>query len=46
LDFLIPQLQEEKRSRDPKYYFRKESVPTIATEETRGKKRARAEDFL
>jgi len=37
---------EEKRSRDPKYYVKKESVPAAATEETRGKKRARAEDFL
>lgn len=40
-------LQEEKRSRDPKYYFKKEGAPAVAAnEETRGKKRARAEDFL
>lgn len=37
---------EEKRSRDPKYYFRRESAPTVTAEEPRGKKRARAEDFL
>ena len=44
-DFLMPQSQEEKRSRDPKYYF-KESAPSAGAEEMRGKKRARAEDFL
>jgi hypothetical protein len=44
--FLMLEPQEEKRSRDPKYYF-KENAPTVpSTEETRGKKRARAEDFL
>jgi len=44
---LMPRPQEEKRSRDPKYYLKKESAPVVtATEETRGKKRARAEDFL
>jgi len=38
---------EEKRSRDPKYYFKKESAPAeTSPEEMRGKKRARAEDFL
>jgi len=42
----MSQPQEEKRSRDPKYYFRKESALNVTTEETRGKKRARAEDFL
>ena len=41
------QLQEEKRSRDSKYYFKKDNAPVVtANEETRGKKRARAEDFL
>jgi len=37
---------EEKRSRDPKYYIKKDSTTAAVTEESRGKKRARAEDFL
>lgn len=39
---------EERRARDPKYYFAKDgtATPEAASEEIRGKKRARAEDFL
>ncbi|KAI0672638.1 hypothetical protein C8Q78DRAFT_669625 [Trametes maxima] len=43
---------EEKRSRNPKYYFPVSNekadgpVPNVSAEEMRGKKRARAEDFL
>ncbi|KAI0697316.1 hypothetical protein C8T65DRAFT_743236 [Cerioporus squamosus] len=43
---------EERRSRDPKYYFPPSAassegpVPNVSPEEMRGKKRARAEDFL
>lgn len=47
-------VQEEKRAIHPKYYFPKETAPkqdgqasaSAAPEESRGKKRARAEDFL
>ena len=41
--------QEEKRSRHPKYFFPVSTdgpVPNVPAEEMRGKKRARAEDFL
>lgn len=47
--------QEEKRAHTARYYFAKESTNTasspsaiagLAPEEMRGKKRARAEDFL
>jgi len=38
---------EEKRAQDPKYYFKKDSTTIVTTtEEARGKKRARAKDFL
>lgn len=49
---LLTILQEERRSRCPKYYFPLANekadgpVPNVSSEEMRGKKRARAEDFL
>ncbi|KAF7795761.1 hypothetical protein EIP86_006928 [Pleurotus ostreatoroseus] len=37
---------EEHRAINPKYYVAKDGKPVQVVEETRGKKRARAEDFL
>jgi hypothetical protein len=51
LSLTIMTSQDEKRSRHEKYYFRPTDVGNVLTssapvEESRGKKRARAEDFL